>query len=250
MADTFRSRLIANDTLLGTMLTLTSPAAAEVLAEAGFDWLFVDAEHGPFEWRDILAVLQAVSAKTSCVVRVPSADEVPIKKTLDLGAQGIIVPQVNTAAEANDVVRFAKYAPDGARGVGLARAHGYGMKFEEYVQSANERVAVVVQAETADAVDNIESIVQVAGVDAVLIGPYDLSASLGVAGRLDAKPVTEAINHITETCLRAEKPLGMFGVSAAAVQPYIDRGFTLIIAGVDTLLLGRAAKNLLDELRR
>lgn len=245
----FKERLCRGDRLLGTMLTLPSPAVAEILADTGFDWLFIDGEHGPFETADIQAALQAVGEQVACVVRVPAASEVPIKKALDLGAVGIIAPQVNTAEQAQQVVQWSRYAPDGTRGVGLARAHGYGMRFDEYIKTANEQVAVIVQAEHAQAVENIEAIVKVPGIDAVLIGPYDLSASLGKMGQINDPAVTAAIDHVTDTCLAANIRLGMFGVTADAVKPYVERGYTLIVAGVDTLLLGTAAANLFSELR-
>jgi 2-keto-3-deoxy-L-rhamnonate aldolase RhmA len=249
MAHDFRARLKRGDKLLGTMVTLPTAATAEILAGLGFDWLFVDGEHGPLETRELAAILQAVSRDVACIVRVPEGREVPIKKALDLGAAGIIVPQVNTAEQAADVVRFARYAPDGARGVGLARAHGYGMRFKEYVESANEQIAVVVQAEHARAVDNIEAIVRVPGVDAVLLGPYDLAASLGKMGKVDDPVVFAAIQRVTDECVAAGMPLGYFGVTAAAVKPYVERGYTLIVAGVDTLFLGQGAKTLLAELK-
>ena len=144
MANDFRARLKRRDPLLGTMVTLASAASAEVLGSLGFDWLFIDGEHGPLETRELTQILQAVSHKTACIVRVPEAAEVPIKKVLDLGAHGIIVPQVNTAEQAANVVRSARYAPEGARGVGLARAHGYGVTFREYVAAANREIAVIV----------------------------------------------------------------------------------------------------------
>ena len=156
MTWTFRKRLRAGELLLGSMVTLPSAAIAEILAEAGFDWLFIDGEHGPLETGDIVAILQAVGDRVACIVRVPGAEEAPIKKILDQGAEGIIVPQVNTAEQAASVVRYARYSPAGSRGVGLSRAHGYGMRFQEYLQTANDRVAVIVQAEHARAVENIE----------------------------------------------------------------------------------------------
>jgi 2-dehydro-3-deoxyglucarate aldolase len=249
MNDTFRSRLKNGEQLLGTMVTLSTPSTAEILADLGYDWLFIDGEHGPLETSEVLGILQAVSHKTACIVRVPVAEEAPIKKMLDLGAHGIIAPQVNTPDQAADVVRFSRYAPIGSRGVGLARAHGYGMRFQEYVESANEQISVIVQAEHAKAVENIEAIVQVEGIDAVLLGPYDLAASLGKMGQVDDPVVTDAIEHITKTCLAANIPLGMFGVTAAAVKPYIERGYTLIVAGVDTLFVGAGGKRTLSELR-
>ena len=221
----------------------------EILADVGFDWLFIDGEHGPLDTGDVISILQAVGDRVACIVRVPEAAETPIKRMLDLGAEGIIVPQVNTPEQAADVVRFARYSPEGARGIGLARAHGYGMRFQEYVETANDRIVVIVQAEHARAVENIESIVKVPGIDAVLLGPYDLSASLGKMGQIDDPVVTAAIDRITTATQAAGIPLGYFGVTADAVKPYLERGFNLIVAGVDTLLLGTAATKILAGLR-
>jgi 2-dehydro-3-deoxyglucarate aldolase len=220
----FRERLRNHEKLLGTMVTLPCAETAELLASFGFDWLFVDGEHGPLETGELTRILQAVNERAACIVRVPVAAEVPIKRALDLGAHGIIVPQVNTAEQAADVVRWARYPPEGARGVGLARAHGYGQRFAEYLESANREVAVVVQAEHAQAVANIESIVRVPGVDAVLLGPYDLSASLGKMGRVNDPEVVAAIGRVTGACRDARMPLGFFGVTAAAVAPYAADG--------------------------
>lgn len=245
----FRARLRNNELLLGTMVTLPTPAVAEIFAALGFDWLFVDGEHGPLGVTELGAILQAASRDVACIVRVPSVDSVAIAKALDLGAAGIIVPQVNTAEQAADVVKYARYAPQGARGVGLARAHGYGQRLKEYLRSANDEIAVVVQAENVRAVENIEAIVQVDGVDAVLLGPYDLSASLGRMGQVDHPDVVAAIARVTDVCRAANMPLGYFGVTAAAVRPYVERGYTLVVAGVDTLYLGQGAKALLAELK-
>ena len=147
------------------------------------------------------------------------------------------------------MVRAARYSPAGGRGVGLARAQGYGLRFQEYLDTANEKVAVIVQAEHALAVENIEAIVKVEGIDAVFIGPYDLSASLGKMGKIHDLAVVAAIEHVQTTCQAAGIPLGYFGVNADAVRPYIERGYTLIAAGADTLFLSGAAKTLLAELR-
>jgi len=231
------------------MVTLPSAAIAEIIADAGFDWLFIDGEHGPLETGDILAMLQAVGNQVACIVRVPGTEEAPIKKILDQGAEGIIVPQVNTVEQAASVVRYARYAPAGSRGVGLGRAQGYGIRFKEYLETANERVAVIVQAEHARAVENIESIVKVEGIDAIFLGPYDLAASLGKMGQIDDPVVTDAIAHVTKTCQAAGIPLGYFGFSAASLRPFMERGYTLIGAGADTLFLAGAARRLLEDLR-
>jgi len=222
---------------------------AEILVELGYQWLFVDGEHGPLETAEVLAILQAVGDQVPCIVRVPAAAEVPIKKMLDLGAAGIIAPQVNTAQQAADVVAWSLYAPEGRRGVGLARAHGYGLNFQEYVESANQEITVIVQAEHAEAVENIEQIVRVKGIDAVLLGPYDLAASLGKMGQVDDPEVTGAIDRITAACQAAGIPLGIFGVSAEAIQPYIEKGYNLVVAGTDTIFLASAGRQMLGDLQ-
>lgn len=248
MTHQFRTRLVNGDLLIGTVVTLGCPEVAEVLAGAGFDWLFIDAEHSPLEARDMQSLLQGAGPKTPCVVRLPSGEQVPIKKALDIGAAGIIAPQVNSAEQAKSVVRFSKYPPLGARGVGIGRAHGYGLGFQEYVDAANENIAVIVQAEHVDAVDNIDAIVSVPGVDGVLVGPYDLSASLGRLGQVDHPEVTGAIDQVTRACREAGVRLGIFGASPDAVKPYIEQGFTLIAVAGDTLMLGQAAQRVLAEL--
>jgi len=248
MNPSFRQRLKSGERLLGTMITLASAETAEVLASTGFDWFFLDNEHSPMEAVELQRVMQGAGS-TPCAVRVSHSAEVPIKKALDIGAAGIIAPQVNSAEQAAQVVSWAKYAPVGTRGVGIGRAHGYGLKFQDYVSHANDEVAVIVQAEHVDAVNNIEAIARVPGVDAVLIGPYDLSASLGCLGEVTHPEVVAAIDRVTAACRTVNLPLGIFGLSAQAVQPYIERGYTLIVAGADTVFLGNAARQLLAQVK-
>jgi 2-dehydro-3-deoxyglucarate aldolase len=249
MGHDFLARLKRGETLLGTMVTLSTAATAEILASLGFDWLFIDCEHGAIETRELATILQAVGHRTACIVRVPEAAETPIKRVLDLGAHGIIVPQVNTPEQAASVVRWARYPPEGSRGVGLARAHGYGLTMREYLSTANHEIAVIVQAEHAQAVEHIDAIVRVPGIDAVQLGPYDLSASLGKMGQIDDPAVVAALDRVMAACRAVGMPLGYFGVTAAAVQPFAARGCTMIVAGVDTLYLASGAKALLNELR-
>lgn len=248
MSHTFRQRLIAGERLIGTLISLNSSEAAEVLSGLGFDWFFLDNEHSPLEALELQGIVRTAGS-TPCVVRVSHSAEVPIKKALDIGAAGIIAPMVNSAEQAAQVVSWSKYAPLGTRGVGIGRAHGYGLKFQEYVASANDEIAVIVQCEHIEAVNDIERIVRVPGVDAVLIGPYDLSASMGRLGEVTHPEVVAAIDRVTAACRAANVPLGIFGLSAQAVQPYIERAYTLIVAGVDTVLLGQAAAQLLAQIK-
>jgi 2-keto-3-deoxy-L-rhamnonate aldolase RhmA len=249
MRQGFRERLHGGETLYGTLLNLPSSAIAEVLAAAGFDWLFIDAEHGAIGTSALISILQAVDRDIACIVRLSKLDGGAIKRALDLGADGIIVPQVETAAEAAEAIRQARYAPDGERGMGLGRAHGYGFSFNEYLARANKDIAVVVQVEHARAVENIDRIAAVDGLDAVFVGPYDLSASLGHPGEIAHPTVVAAIDRVTEACQAAGMPLGYFGMDAKAVAPCVARGYTLICAGVDCVLLGKGATRLLSELR-
>jgi 2-keto-3-deoxy-L-rhamnonate aldolase RhmA len=245
----FRTRLKSGELLAGTMVTLASPEVAELLAEVGFDWLFIDAEHSPLGPTQLQRVMQGAGKDMPCLVRLPAASEVAIKKALDSGAAGIIVPQINSARAAQDIVKMAKYAPDGQRGVGVGRAHGYGLRFQDYVSRANEDVTVVVQAEHIEAVRNIDEIAAVPGVDAVLVGPYDLSASMGKLGQVNDPEVRAAIDRVTEACLDKGVKLGIFGMTAGAVKPYAEAGYTLIVAGIDTALLGQAAGKLRAQIR-
>ncbi len=246
----FRARLLAGERLIGTLVSLPSPEIAEMLAEVGFDWLFIDAEHGPIESERIQRLLQAIGGRRAALVRVPAGEEVWIKKVLDIGATGVIVPQVNSAEQAARVVGLCKYPPSGTRGVGIARAHRYGLGFSDYLALANDAVSVIVQAEHIEAVHDIEAIVRVAGIDAVLIGPYDLSASMGKPGQITDPEVRAAIGTVRDACLARGVRLGIFGLSAAAVRPYLDEGFTLITVGVDTVFLCQAARAALSDLGR
>jgi 2-keto-3-deoxy-L-rhamnonate aldolase RhmA len=245
---TFAERLRKGELLIGTLVSLPSPEITEILAGAGYDWLFIDAEHGAFNPQQAQTMLQA-AGNVPCVIRVPSGDEIWIKKALDIGAAGIIVPQVHTSEQAKQIVKYCKYSPQGSRGVGIGRAHKYGMEFEHYLRNANKNTAVILQAESRQAIDNIEDIVAIRGVDAILIGPYDLSASLGKIGQVTHPVVVKAIDKVTRACKKAGVKAGFFGVNADAVKPYIKKGFTLITAGVDSLFLTRSAKETLASIR-
>lgn len=244
----FAQRLRSGEVLTGTLVSLPSPEICELLANVGFDWLFIDAEHGAFNPQQAQSMLQA-AAPTPCVIRVPSGETVWLKKALDIGAAGVIVPQVHNSAQAKQIIQHCKYSPAGDRGVGIGRAHKYGMDFERYLEKANEETSVILQAESTEAVENIDDIANLNGVDAILIGPYDLSASLGMPGDINHPTVQSAIDKIIKSCQAANVSLGFFGVSAEAVLPYKDRGFTLLTVGVDTTFLIKSASETLKAIR-
>jgi len=244
----FKERLRNGDLLIGTLISLNSPEIAEILSHTDYDWLFIDAEHGAFNPQQTQPILQA-AGDIPCVIRVPAGDDVWIKKALDIGAAGIIVPQVHTVEQAEQIIDQCKYSPVGNRGVGIGRAHTYGLSFENTIKNANDETAVILQAESRTAIDNIEEIVKVPGLDAVLIGPYDLSASLGRIGEVNHPEVQEAINRVAAVCKEANVRLGYFGVTADAVKPAMENGFTLITVGVDTLFFIKSATETLEKLK-
>lgn len=249
MTPSFKSKMNRGDRLVGTVVTLPAPEIAEILRLAGFDWLFVDLEHSAMGIRDAQAILQAAGPSLPCLVRVPSHDEVWIKRCLDIGAAGIIVPQVRSAEAAERAVRLCKYPPVGERSVGLARAQGFGFTFGPYVADANDTIAVVLQIEHVEAVARLDTILAVPGVDCVFVGPYDLSASMGKPGRTTDPDVQAAIATVRQGAAAAGIPTGIFGSTADAVRPHIEAGFTVIAAGVDTLIFGSAAEQIPRSLK-
>lgn len=248
MAAVLKNKLSRGELLIGTIITLPSPEIAEIYSKSGFDWLFIDLEHSVLSLKDAQIILQAASPRTPCLVRVPNMDEVWIKKALDIGAAGIIVPQIKTAEEAQKVVRLCKYPSDGLRSVGIARAHGYGENFQEYVAAANADTLVIIQIEHSQAVKNIDEILKVAGIDGLFIGPYDLSASMGKIGLTDDLAVQEAIVQVKRRAEQMKMPLGIFSATIEAAIPYIQAGYQLLAVGIDTMLINQTAKNIIGRL--
>jgi 2-dehydro-3-deoxyglucarate aldolase/4-hydroxy-2-oxoheptanedioate aldolase len=249
MKELLRTRLHRGDALKGTLVSLPSLETAEVLADVGFDWFFVDLEHTQMGVPEAQAILQAVGERVDCVLRIPLNDEIWVKKALDTGAPGIMVPQVNTADDARRVVCYCKYPLQGTRSVSGARANHYGVKLAEYLLHANDEIAVVIQCEHIRAVENIEAILSVEGLDAVFIGPYDLSASMGLIGQPGHPEVQAAIERVRQACQAHAVPLGIFAGSTALGKGYYKQGFSLVATSGDTLMLGQVARTILAELQ-
>ena len=247
MSSGFKARLKDKHTLIGSLVTLGSADVAEIMSLVGFDYLWIDLEHTPMSFDQAQRMIQAVGGRCPCLVRVPENNAVWIKKALDTGCAGIVVPQVKTAEQAQAAVRWSLYPPEGERSVGIARAHGYGKSFGQYVSRANEELAIVIQVEHTEGVRNIESIARTPGIGAILIGPYDLSGSLGVLGEVEHAWVKRAIREIKEHCEAAGVPVGIFASEGQLARVYIDAGFSLIALGIDTLFLLRAAREALKQ---
>jgi 2-dehydro-3-deoxyglucarate aldolase/4-hydroxy-2-oxoheptanedioate aldolase len=244
-----KTQLRRGEPLIGSLVTIPSLDVAEIMARIGFDYLWIETEHAPMGFVDAQALIQAVGGRCPCLVRIPDKREVWVKKALDIGCDGIVVPQIRSAAEARQIVQWSLYPPDGQRSVGVSRAHGYGMTFGEYVDTVNDELVIVIQAEHVEAVENIESIAAVPGIDAVLIGPFDLSGSLGVLGETGHPQVLEAIERVRLGCQAAGVPLGIFAPDVAMAREYIEKGLSLIALSMDAFFLWQSAQAVLEEVR-
>ncbi len=251
MINKVKQKLTRGEVSLGSWLTLSHTAIAEILAKSGFEWLAIDMEHSVIGIQDIEPLIQVIEA-SACVplVRLSSNDPVLAKRVMDAGACGVIVPMVNSRNDAEKAVRSVKYPPDGERGVGLYRAQGFGVKFEEYKNSVNQESLVIVQIEHRNAVDNISEIISVPGIDGVMIGPYDISGSLGVTGELNHPLVKKAQEKVLSAAKAAHKAAGIHVVypSTADVKERMKEGFTFIAYSTDAILLNSKCREDASEL--
>ena len=246
----FRDRLAAaSRPLVGAWICSGSPIAAEIVAGSGLDWTLIDGEHSPIGLESTLALLQAVAPyPITPVVRVPSSDVVLIKQFLDLGAQNLLVPMVNTADEASAAVRAIRYPPRGIRGVGsaLARAAQFN-RIENYLERAHEITSLSVQIETDTAVRNARTIAEVDGVDGVFVGPSDLAASMGLLGQQEHPDVVSAVELTISEVRAAGKPVGVNAFNPATARRYIEAGASFVLVAADVSILARATEKLAAE---
>jgi len=243
----FKRRLAEPGVQYGMWISLADPVAAEISAGAGFDWLMIDAEHSPNDLRTLLVQLQAVNAyPVSPVIRPPKGDPVLIKQYLDLGAQTILVPMIETAEQAEEMVRATRYPPHGIRGVATGRGARWG-RVENYWQQANDEMCLLVQVETVEGVKNLMDIAMVDGVDGVFIGPSDLGAALGHLGDPTHPNVREAVAAAIMAVRAAGKPAGVLSVNPTLAREFRDAGANFVAVGVDTHLLAKQTKALADS---
>lgn len=246
MTSALRSRLRARESLVGSWLSIGHPAVAEVTAMIGFDMIVIDLEHTPTSLETLQGVIHAIEAADSDakpVVRLPWNDQVIVKRVLDLGPAGIIVPMVESRDEAETAVEATRYPPAGVRGIAGSRATGYGLDFEEYVTSANDSILTLVQIETEAGVENTGEIASVDGVDGLFVGPADLSGSLGVLGQWEDPAFESALETVVRDCHDAGAPVGTLALSEDDIRARVDDGFDFMVVGKDTNYLA-------DESRR
>ena len=253
MNKSLKSRLLNNDVLIGSWITIGHPTIAEIMCKSGFDWLAIDLEHSTISLRDAEELIRTIDlCDVSPLVRLTSNNKDQIKRVMDAGSHGIIVPMVNSADEAKAAVDAAKYPPLGKRGVGLARAQGYGSNFDDYITWQKKEVVIIVQIEHIDAVNNLSSILSVDGIDGYIIGPYDLSASINKAGKFDDRELQDLIKKIKKIGDSCNKPGGIHVVEPdiQMLKKNIELGNKFIAYSVDIRMLdtlcreGASARNL------
>lgn len=248
-ANPFKQALAEKRTQIGLWLGLADAYCAEICAGAGFDWLLIDGEHSPNGLRSVLQQAQAIAAYpgANAIARVPvghgDVGTALIKQYLDLGLQTILVPMVDTPAQAQAIARAMRYPPHGIRGMGGARASRWG-RYPAYAKEANEQVCLLVQAETREALANLDAIAAVDGIDGVFIGPADLSASLGHVGNPNHPEVQAAIADAIARIQRAGKAAGILTPDEAQARKYLELGALFVAVGLDTNLLARSTSAL------
>ena len=235
-----KNKLKNNEVTIGSWITIGHPAVAEILSYAKFDWLVVDIEHTSIDLSMVQTLISAIQSKgISALVRVSKNEEVVIKRILDAGADGIIVPMVNNQEDAEKAVNYAKYPPHGSRGVGLARAQGYGYEFEKYRHDVNDLI-IIAQIEHYMGIENLSSILSVDGIDGSIIGPYDLSGSLGTPGDFDRPEFTNYLSQYIQISNSKNKSMGFHVVESNGlkIKVKIQEGYTFIAFGTDFFFMG------------
>lgn len=246
-----RQKLQAGEPTIGALLGLGSPNVAELMAQAGYDWLVVETEHSALDSAQIEHMLMAMNgSETIPIARVPSADPVTIQKALDIGAMGILVPMVRTASEAEAIVSATRYPPEGRRGFGPLRASHYTMDYDDYLASANENILVALILETKEALENLEEIVSVPGVDALFLGLFDLCLSMGFNPmQMPFEEIDAAIERALAVCKKSGVAIGVGSSTPEDLRRRREEGFTFQVYGTDYKLLGDAARTGIEAFR-
>jgi 4-hydroxy-2-oxoheptanedioate aldolase len=247
-----KAKISKGEGAVGTFLMGAEAAYIEILGYAGFDFVIIDTEHAPNDISVVQDLIRAAEVSgLTAIVRVTKNDPSYIKRALDVGAGGILVPQVNTAAEAAAVIKAAKYAPKGERGLaGIVRAANYGFTpFPEYLEYADKQVLVITQVEHVDAVTNLDEILAVDGIDGIFIGPTDLSQSMGMAGQFNSPRLQSTIEQVIERGVASAKWAGIFCLDEADAQHWQSKGAQMVCIGTDTMLFGRAARSVMKTMQ-
>ena len=255
LASRIKTKLRDGQATIGSWMSMAHVSIAEIMATAGYDWVVVETEHTAMDVSEVLRLIMAIEGR-GCVplVRLAWNDPIQAKAVLDSGAAGVLVPMVNSRLEAQAAVDAVKYPPLGKRGVGLARAQGYGQDFRVYVDRANADTLLIVQIEHIDAVERIDEIVAVDGIDGTFIGPYDLSMSMGIPGQLDHPEIIAAKDRVLAATLNRGLVAGIHLVHPDRAPTDLDdclrKGYRFIALGTDILFLGDSCRQLCQEARQ
>lgn len=247
-----KERLQKNEATIGSWLTIGSPIVAEIAASSGFDWLTIDMEHSVITLDVAQELIRVISLMDIVpLVRVGENDPTLIKRVMDAGAAGVIVPMVNNRDDAVKAVKSVKYPPTGTRGVGLARAQKYGFDFNGYKTWVEQESIVIAQIEHIQAIENLHDILSTPGIDGTIIGPYDLSGSIGLPGDFERAEVQTLLKQYEDTCRRLGKPMGVHVVEPDSILTgeYLQRGYSFIAVGLDTLYFGHSCKTVTKLIR-
>jgi 4-hydroxy-2-oxoheptanedioate aldolase len=258
LTNRFKQALNNKQPQIGLWMDLADGYSAEILGGIGYDWLLIDGEHGPNDLRSVLSQLQGIGSAAAdfpqrashAIARLPVGDTTLIKQFLDIGAQTLLIPMVDTPAQAAQLVRAMRYPPQGVRGMGSAvarssRWQGYG----DYISQANEQVCLLVQVETVEALKNLDAIAATPGVDGVFIGPFDLSVSMGYPGNAEHPAVQAAMQDAVARILKAGKAPGILAMTEAQARKWLAAGALFVAVGADTVLLTSAARALLAKFK-
>ena len=250
--DRVKALLKAGKPTLGVVMTLPSPPAVEILARAGFDWMWLDLEHSPIDLETADRMIQAMQGtETVPIVRVAWNLHWLAKPVLDMGAKGVIMPWVNSKPEAVAAVQALRYPPEGVRGVGASvAARRWGLPTSEYLKVANQEILAILQIENIEAVNRIDEILTVPGIDLIFIGPNDLSASMGRLGQTTHPRVEEAIQKVLAATKKAKVPAGILGFSPDEAKRRIAQGFQFIAVASDAGLLSAGGKDILRQIKK
>lgn len=249
-----KERLQKGELVVGTIISeIRNPNIAYMLSQCGFDFFIIDNEHGSYHVETIANMVAAArGAGISVIIRIPEITRENILKPLDAGAAGLLVPMVNTAQEAKEVIQHAKYPPMGKRGAALRRPHNMYKKVDaaRYLKQANENTFIAVQAETAESIKNINEIAAVEGVDCIFVGPFDLSISLGIPGQINHTLEVEAIEKIAKACKEHKKMAGILMFDKKLLKKWINKDFRFAVYSSDITMLADAASDTVTELKK
>ncbi|MFH2068028.1 MAG: aldolase/citrate lyase family protein [Candidatus Omnitrophota bacterium] len=256
MQNLFRKSLVERKFTLGAWMQIGHPSIAEIFCRHGFDWICVDMEHGAIDIETAANIFRTIEKyNTIPIARLPQNDPVWIHRILDAGAQGLIIPMVKNAKEAENAVCQAKYPPRGIRGFGYSRANTHGIDFDNYIKTANDEIAMIMQIEHKDAIDNLEGMLNIDGVDGVFLGPLDLSGSMGIPGQLEHPDMLKYLETFRQLSFKSGKSFGLHVIrpNEENIRATIALGYNFIALGLDVVHLHESSKktyNIASKLKK